>query len=204
MNYQKGGQRRTIETGCGWRCVGHPNEVNGKYKIHKKFCDTCKDSITELPSFNKDAGKINGWKGIKNKHQQPNQMLTTAFVDGERNDIFLTGVTNIEMAMDDAKLTASLIAENLIPNHTAPITKSQKKRMKKLNKKINQGNEKFEEIITDAMLKHIPNEQMDKFLDKYDAENIDEDEAVWELAELITGNMTDEEVNKMLCSYFKK
>jgi hypothetical protein len=86
--FQRGGQRRTIEAGCGWRCVGHPQEVNGKFKLHKKYCNTCRDAHTEeLPSFNKEGGKMNGWKGITNKGQQPNQMLTTAFIEGEQYDI---------------------------------------------------------------------------------------------------------------------
>lgn len=114
MSFQRGGQRRTIEAGCGWRCVGHPTEVNKKYILHKKYCKDCGDNNTDkLPAFNKEGGKMNGWKGITNRNQQPNQMLTTAFVDGVRQDIHLKDVKSMEDAMDDAKLLLSLL-ENVL------------------------------------------------------------------------------------------
>jgi hypothetical protein len=191
--YQRGGQRRTIEAGCGWRCVGHPQEVNGKFRLHKKYCETCRENHTqELPSFNKEAGNINGWKGITNRNQQPNQMLTTAFIKGEQYDIF-SGANNLQKAMDETYLTANLIAGGFTQAEPV-LTKSQKKRR---NKKAKKQAEKDEDIITDAVLKHIPNDIMDKFCDKYE-EDADEDKATWELAELIAGNMTDEEVAEML------
>lgn len=130
--YSKGGQRRTIEAGCGYRCQGHPQEVNKKFEIHKRYCNTCKESHTEtLPEFNKTAGLMNGWKGINNRNNQPDQHLTTAFVDGERYDI-LTKANTLEKAMDDVRLTANLIAENIIEApEPVKLTKSQKKRMKR-------------------------------------------------------------------------
>jgi len=132
--FQRGGQRRTIEAGCGWRCVGHPQEVNGKFRIHKKYCDTCRESHTqELPSFNGEAGKINGWKGITNRNQQPNQMLTSAFIEGEQYDIH-TKAKNMKEAMDETYLTANLIAGGVIPAEPKQ-TKSQKKRQKQKAKK---------------------------------------------------------------------
>jgi hypothetical protein len=187
MNF--GGQRRTIETGCGWRCVGHPQEVNGKFKIHKRLCDICRESHTkELPKFSNEAANINGsWKGIKSINNQPNQILTTALVDGEQFDI-VCDANNINNAMDE---TYSYLKASLNPSG---YTKSQKKRQKQKAKK---QAEKDKDIITDAVLKHIPNDIMDKFCDKYE-EDADEDKAAWELAELIAGNMTDEEVAEML------
>jgi hypothetical protein len=133
MNYQKGGQRRTIETGCGWKCVGHPTEVNKKYLRHRRYCNTCNENnTTELPEFNKEGGKINGWKGLTNRHQQPNQMLTTAFVEGVRKDIFLDGVKSMEDALNDTRLVAALAGEGGGEIH---LTKSQKKRMRQKAKK---------------------------------------------------------------------
>ena len=132
--YQRGGQRRTIEAGCGWRCAGHPQEVNGKFRIHKKFCETCRENHTqELPSFNKEAGNINGWKGITNRNQQPNQMLTTAFINGEQYDIF-SGANNLNTAMEETYLTANLIAGGFTQAEPV-LSKSQKKRQKQKAKK---------------------------------------------------------------------
>lgn len=134
--FQRGGQRRTIEAGCGWRCVGHPQEVNGKYRIHKKICNTCKESNTsELPEFNKAAGLMNGWKGLTNRNQLPNQMLTTALIDGEQYDIF-SGASKLADAMDEAYLTANLIADNFIQVQPKELSKSQKKRLKKKAKEV--------------------------------------------------------------------
>lgn len=144
--YQKGGQRRTIEAGCGWRCVGHPTEVNKKYARHKRVCKDCKESnsLAELPEFDKTAGLVNGWKGITNRNQQPNQMLTTAYIDGERNDLFINGVTNMEDAMSDARLTAALIADKVIPS-TNKLSKEDIKKMKRQTKEKDE--KELEEIM---------------------------------------------------------
>jgi len=132
--YQRGGQRRTIEAGCGWRCAGHPQEVNGKFRLHKKYCETCRENHTqELPSFNKEAGNINGWKGITNRNQQPNQMLTSAFIEGEQYDIF-TKASSMKEAMDETYLTANLIAGGFTQAEPV-LSKSQKKRQKQKAKK---------------------------------------------------------------------
>jgi hypothetical protein len=189
-----GGQRRTIETGCGWRCAGHPREVNGKFKIHKRLCDVCRESHTkELPKFSNEAANINGsWKGNKCINNQPNQILTTALVDGEQYDIVCDS-NNINNAMNEGKFTALNIITGRVTQEPI-LTKSQKKRQKQKAKK---QAEKDKDIITDAVLKHIPNDILYKFCDKYE-EDADEDKAAWELAELIAGNMTDEEVVEML------
>lgn len=133
-----GGQRRTIEVGCGYRCVGHPQEVNKKYLIHKRYCKDCGDNNTDvLPEFNKLGGKINGWKGVTNRNQQPNQMLTTAFVDGVRQDIFLKDVKTMADAMDNARLTAAILAEQIVSGEIpVPLSKSQKRRQKQKEKKL--------------------------------------------------------------------
>ena len=130
--FNRGGQRRTIETGCGWKCVGHPTEVNKKYLRHRRYCKDCIDNnkVDELPEFNKEGGKINGWKGITIRSQKPNQMLTTAFVEGVRRDIFLDGVKSMNAALSDSRLVAALEAEP-----TPYLSKSQKKRMKQKAKK---------------------------------------------------------------------
>ena len=129
--YHRGGQRRTIEAGCGWRCFGHPNEVDKKYLRHRRHCSSCKENTDKLTEFNKEAGLINGWKGNTNRHQKPNQMLTTAFVDGVRQDILLDGVKSMDDALYDAKLAVALeTGEGVVP-----LSKSQKKRQKKKAKK---------------------------------------------------------------------
>jgi hypothetical protein len=124
--YLKGGQRRTIEVGCGWRCVGHPQEVNKKYILHKRYCKDCIDNnkVDELAEFNKVGGKMNGWKGITNRNQQPNQMLTTTYVNGLRQDIIMSGANTIDKAMDNSRLFMELV------NEQPTLSKGQKKRQK--------------------------------------------------------------------------
>jgi hypothetical protein len=135
---QQGGQRRTIEVNCGWRCVGHPTEVNKKYLRHKRYCKDCGDNNSDaLPEFCKEGGKINGWKGINDKGHQPNQMLTTAFLNGVRQDILLKDVKNMAEALDDTRLAAALLAEQILSaENPKPLSKSQKKRQKKNGKKL--------------------------------------------------------------------
>ena len=153
--YSKGGQRRTIEAGCGYRCVGHPNEVNKKYLIHKRYCSTCNEGITELPEFNKTAGLINGWKGINNRNNQPEQHLTTAFVDGERFDV-LTKANTLEKAMEDVRLTANLLAENIIETpEPVKLSKSQKKRMKKKGRAAVKKDENEDDDITEENIEEF-------------------------------------------------
>lgn len=136
----KGGQRRTMEAGCGWRCVGHPQEVNGKWEIHRRYCKDCMDTQTEvMPEFNKTAGLMNGWKGMTNRNQQPNQMLTTAFVNGERMDI-LTNANTLEKSMEETRLTASILADNIVEPEPV-LSKSQKKRMKEKARKARRAEE---------------------------------------------------------------
>ena len=141
-----GGQRRILETGCGWRCVGHPREVNGKFKIHKRLCDFCRESNTkELPKFSNEAANINGsWKGIKSINNQPTKEVTTALVDGEQFDI-VCDANNINNAMDE---TYSYFRTSLNPNG---YTKSQKKRRNKKAKKsvANIDVDNIEELLVD-------------------------------------------------------
>ena len=106
MFYSKGGQRRTIEAPCGWKTICHPREANGKYKIHTRNCKTC--SYTELPEYSREVGLVNGWKGLLPNGDKPNTMLTTAFVDGIRNDVFVKA-SNMEDAIDDTKLSLKIL-----------------------------------------------------------------------------------------------
>ena len=126
--FNRGGQRRTIEAGCGFRCVGHPTEVNKKYLLHKKYCKDCGETEYQAPEFNKEGANTNGWNGVRLKNNVPKQMLTTAFVNGVRQDILLDGISNMEDAMDEARLVASL-------TDPKPLSKSQKKRQKQKIKK---------------------------------------------------------------------
>jgi len=132
--FNRGGQRRTMEASCGYRCVGHPTEVNKKFVIHKKYCKECGETEYSAPEFNKEGANMNGWKGVNIKQNVPNQMLTTAFINGVRQDILLDGITNMEDAMDNARLVAGLIEPK-------PLSQSQKKRQKQKIKKANATDE---------------------------------------------------------------
>jgi len=136
MSFQKGGQKRTIETGCGWRCVGHPTEVNKKYSIHKRYCKDCNNNVSVLPEWNREAGLINGWNGLNGRLEQTNKIMTTAFVDGVRKDILVEGVSNIEDSIKDVKLLLSLTEEEIKELQETPVlSKSKQKRQKQKAKK---------------------------------------------------------------------
>ena len=97
--YNRGGQRRTIELPCGFRIVGHPREVDGKIKIHRRRCPICieiskeKGGFTEAPKFSRVAGDINGWDGNQRSGQHTKKRVTTILGDGFRQDVFTTGNT---------------------------------------------------------------------------------------------------------------
>lgn len=186
--YNQGGQRRTIQAPCGWRSAGHPKEVNGKFQIHKRYCKCCNESLIEaLPQFNKTAGGMNGWKGNKHQNNQPNKRLSTAFVNGECFNI-ITEAPTLEKAMDEVQLQANLLAGNI----TEPVlSKSQKKRQKQKAKK-----EKHQEIIEGAMNMYIPSGDIDAFLETTDDKT--EEELTYELAELLGGKMTEEELGRLI------
>lgn len=134
MSFQKGGQKRTIETGCGWRCVGHPTEVNKKFLIHKRYCKDCINNISVLPKYNRKAGLINGWNGLVG-NEQTNKMITTVFVNGVRKDILVEGVSNIEDNFKDVRLLLSLTKEIKELQETPVLSKSKQKRQKQKAKK---------------------------------------------------------------------
>ena len=145
----RGGQRRTLEAGCGWKTCGHPQEVNKKWEIHRRYCLNCMNSQQrEMPEFDKTAGLMNGWKGVDNNNQKHKKMLTTAYINGERNDILVDGVSTLHQAMDRTKLTASLIAEEEgIGENFNCLSRSQKKRMRKKFAKDKAKIEEEEEFI---------------------------------------------------------
>jgi hypothetical protein len=108
--FNKGGQRRTMETPCGWRCVGHPNEVKGKYNIHKKFCETCKENEnTEIPKFSRENGDINGWNGINVKNNHITKVVSTCLTNGRRLDI-VNDAKSIHDAVEQLKENDNLLA----------------------------------------------------------------------------------------------
>ena len=172
--FNRGGQRRTLEAGCGYKCVGHPTEVNKKYLLHKRYCKECGESETEPPEFNKEAGNMNGWKGVSLKQNVPNQMLTTAFINGVRQDILLDGITNMEDAMDNARLVVGL-------TDPKPLSKSQKKRQKQKIKKANAEVPdigKKQELLAGATYMYVPPDKLEEFLDRAEGRDHNEKELV--------------------------
>ena len=93
-----GGQRRTIEVSCGWRSVGHPNEVNKKFELHKKHCKICGSSNYSPSPFDRTAGDINGWKGQFHNHNTKKESITSVSVNGVKTNIHLKGVKRTEIS----------------------------------------------------------------------------------------------------------
>ena len=130
MSFNRGGQRRTIELGCGWRCVGHPQEVNAKFERHKRFCNTCSPNIKLSTSFNKFEGNNNGWDGIKG-NRRVNEIHSSAVYDGQDYN-FRSKTHSIDTALRQIDDMTEEELEAKSKMGTAPvITKSMKKRQKK-------------------------------------------------------------------------
>jgi hypothetical protein len=191
--FNRGGQRRTLEAGCGWRCVGHPTEVNKKYKLHRKYCKTCGEVEYQAPEFNREGANMNGWNGVRLKPNCPNQMLTTAFVNGVRQDILLDGINNMENAMDEARLVAGL-------TNPKPLSKSQKKRQKQKAKKSTEEDIGVkQELLAGAISMYVPPDKLEEFLDN--AEGRDHNET--EVVELIMKYMPFDKVELLMSELAK-
>ena len=136
--FNKGGQRRTIQAPCGWTAVGHPREVNGKYNIHRRFCEICKDCESEVPEFNKANGNYNGWKGISNRNHTgkgtiSNQFISEAVCNGESFMVHTSG-TSLDAAMKNIEEYGELITE--IADPEPKTDKKKRKKNKKAKKPI--------------------------------------------------------------------
>jgi len=127
--FNKGGLRRTIEAPCGWRCVGHPREVNGKFNIHKRFCESCKEDNMEVPAFNRTNGDANGWNGITIKgHRGVGQVNRTY-----RTDCLVDGrLVNVETFATSVADATTRVRENEdIISAINLVSKNKKKRNNK-------------------------------------------------------------------------
>jgi len=95
--FNKGGQRRTMESSCGWRCVGHPTEVNKKYELHKKYCKECGGVNYTPEKFNHNGALMNGWKGQFHHTNTKKETLSTVIVNGTATSIHMKGVKRTEL-----------------------------------------------------------------------------------------------------------
>lgn len=86
--YNRGGQRRTCISLCGFTCKGSIREVNYKHKLHKKVCDICKDLKVEDVPYSRTAGEANGWGGIDAKGNKVKTNLSHLSVNGEYKGVY--------------------------------------------------------------------------------------------------------------------
>ena len=103
--FNRGGQKRTIELACGFRIVGHPREVDGKHKIHKKRCSTCSEEDIKIPKFNQESGELNGSNGFRGE-KKLTKMRASTIVNGVQTDI-MTDATTVEKAISSVKAISS-------------------------------------------------------------------------------------------------
>jgi len=122
--FNKGGQRRTAQLGCGYICSGSHRECEGKLKLHFKVCVVCQLSGTAErdksrdKSFNRTLGDINKWHGFDAKGNKVNQMVSECYSEGEEYVIFCDGknaeeqMKNAEKKIRDIKLQKAKVEEN--------------------------------------------------------------------------------------------
>lgn len=63
-----GGQRRTIQSGCGYTATGSVRDCNFKIKLHQKKCDICKGGIVPT-EFDRLGAEFNGWNGLRGSNK---------------------------------------------------------------------------------------------------------------------------------------
>jgi hypothetical protein len=145
------GQKRTMRSTCGWGATGQLNEVNKKFLIHRRHCKECKESNVELPEWNMEEALNNGFNGISNG-KKVNKINTVAYIDGERQDLLIKGVSDV-----NGKIMTSLLPSVLdrLSNQEKPpiLTKSQKKRLMKKNKKAREELKEDNTKLNDEQVK---------------------------------------------------
>ena len=180
--FNKGGQQRTIQASCGWCRKGHPNEVNKLLILHKKYCKGCAESEYEAPAFNKDAGNINGWNGIRSSGNSL-VVQSTCLVDGKRIEV-ISEAPSIEKAVTELQLDENRdkiisMAEMLPDKKKKNKRKKGKKNAEPLvsihfEKEEDAEEEVKKNLISGAMEMYIPPNILHYLLDR----EIDEEELV--------------------------
>jgi hypothetical protein len=95
-HYDIGGVNRTIKSTCGWSCYGSLREANGKLKIHKRVCETCRRNSVTIPAYDSKS-KINGYNRFNRQGYNSHAFVTVA-----ENDMHLpmTMACNLQQAND--------------------------------------------------------------------------------------------------------
>ena len=91
--YNKGGQRRTMMSGCGWSARGALREVDAKFRLHKRVCETCRNRNVEIPEYDKVAATANGWNGLDAKARPTDLGSANVFINGELHNMPIKGHT---------------------------------------------------------------------------------------------------------------
>lgn len=90
-----GGQKRTIQYGCGFILKGHPTEVNKKHVRHLRFCSQCSECLPKkLEDFSTSNGLINGWDGLSRKGDIINTKSVSLTRDGNTTNILTNAKGN--------------------------------------------------------------------------------------------------------------
>lgn len=71
FNY--GGQRRTVQTGCGYTASGSVRDCNFKINLHKKNCPMCSGAVTPT-EFDSVGASYNGWDGLRGSNKVEGKM----------------------------------------------------------------------------------------------------------------------------------
>lgn len=72
-----GGQRRTIQTGCGYTATGSVRDCNFKIKLHQKRCAIC-GGATLPTEFDRQGGAYNGWDGLRGSNRVEGRLTTVS------------------------------------------------------------------------------------------------------------------------------
>ena len=153
--YNRGGQQRTIQASCGWCRKGQLNEVNKLYLLHKKYCkNSCADSNYEAPSFNRDAGNMNGWNGLTAGGQKPQVVQSTCLVDGKRIEV-ISEANSVSEAVRDLRLDENrdkiISMAEMMPDDKKKKKNKRKKGKKNAEPSLNINIEEEEEVTNEEI-----------------------------------------------------
>jgi len=98
-----------MELPCGLTIKGSLRETEGKFKIHQRRCDKCRELVGELAEFNCQIAVSNGWDGLKNGGKKLVTKITSVVETDDGDKIYEVETNSIHDATK--KLRKTLLVE---------------------------------------------------------------------------------------------
>ena len=95
----QGGQRRTIQLGCGYTTKGSVKECEFKMKLHSKRCSLCVGNH-KSKEFDNSMALHNGWNGLKGS----NRVTSVVTYTNSKDSYCIINTNNKEKALKISRI----------------------------------------------------------------------------------------------------